>query len=519
MNDAVSPVDPPPLKFRTKFFYGIGSMAYGVKDVAFRVYLLWFYNYVIGAPAALVSLAILVALVVDALSDPIVGQISDGLRTKWGRRHPLMYASAVPAALSFYLLWHPPAGLEGWSLFLYLALLSSLVRSFITLYEIPSSALAPELSTNYDDRTAIASYRYFFGYLGGIGMSVLALWIWLAPTEAYPIGQLNPEGYLTFGLVGSLLMITTVLISTAGTHHRIKYLRRLPPPERRGPAETLGLMVRTFGSKPFLAILGFGVLKYTAIGLASALALYFGTLFWGFNSRELALMAADPLVGALLALVFAPLISRKLGKRNAALVLSVVAVVFGVAPFVLRLTGLFFENGDPLLLPVLFSILSVYSACGISSGDPGPRHDRGRDRRERPAHRPACRGAVLCRQQLHAEMRHRLRPDGGRYPAHRGQSAGKGPSRGRRSGLGGPARPALPSQCGPALPRRCRFPPLLPDRSGEPRGQSRGIAGPGGGRGYGWRSGLGIPVHAGSPRWRIVSQQPVSRCQPERAAL
>lgn len=367
MNDAVSPVDPPPLKFRTKFFYGIGSMAYGVKDVAFRVYLLWFYNYVIGAPAALVSLAILVALVVDALSDPIVGQISDGLRTKWGRRHPLMYASAVPAALSFYLLWHPPAGLEGWSLFLYLALLSSLVRSFITLYEIPSSALAPELSTNYDDRTAIASYRYFFGYLGGIGMSVLALWIWLAPTEAYPIGQLNPEGYLTFGLVGSLLMITTVLISTAGTHHRIKYLRRLPPPERRGPAETLGLMVRTFGSKPFLAILGFGVLKYTAIGLASALALYFGTLFWGFNSRELALMAADPLVGALLALVFAPLISRKLGKRNAALVLSVVAVVFGVAPFVLRLTGLFFENGDPLLLPVLFSILSVYSACGISS--------------------------------------------------------------------------------------------------------------------------------------------------------
>lgn len=86
MNDAVSPVDPPPLKFRTKFFYGIGSMAYGVKDVAFRVYLLWFYNYVIGAPAALVSLAILVALVVDALSDPIVGQISDGLRTKWGRQ-------------------------------------------------------------------------------------------------------------------------------------------------------------------------------------------------------------------------------------------------------------------------------------------------------------------------------------------------------------------------------------------------------------------------------------------------
>lgn len=367
MTETVSPAAPPPLKFRTKFLYGVGSMAYGVKDVAFRAYLLWFYNYVIGAPAALVSLAILVALIFDAISDPIVGQISDGLRTRWGRRHPLMYASAVPAALSFYLLWHPPGGLEGWNLFFYLAILSSLVRTFITLYEIPSSALAPELSTNYDDRTSIASYRYFFGYLGGIGMSVMALWIWLAPTEEYPIGQLNPAGYLTFGLVGALLMISTVLLSTLGTHHRIKYLRQLPPPKRRNPLETLALMARTFGNKPFLAILGFGVLKYTAIGMASALSLYFGTLFWGFNSRELAIMAADPLLGAVIALVAAPLISKKLGKRNAAFALAVAAIVFGVTPFVLRLNGLFFENGDPLLLPVLFAILSVYSACGISS--------------------------------------------------------------------------------------------------------------------------------------------------------
>ena len=242
MTDTASPggraAAPPPLKYVTKLLYGVGSMAYGVKDVAFRAYLLWYYNYVIGADAALVSLAILAALVFDAVSDPIVGQISDSLRTRWGRRHPLMYLSAIPAAASFFFLWHPPSGLAGWDLFFYLAILSSAVRTFITLYEIPSSALAPELSTSYDDRTSIASYRYFFGYLGGIGMSVLALWIWLAPTEAYPIGQLNPAGYYTFGLVGSLLMFATVMISTAGTHHRIKYLRKLPPPQRRNPFET-----------------------------------------------------------------------------------------------------------------------------------------------------------------------------------------------------------------------------------------------------------------------------------------
>jgi Na+/melibiose symporter-like transporter len=126
-------------------------------------------------------------------------------------------------------------------------------------------------------------------------------------------------------------------------------------------------MARTFGNRAFLAILSFGVLKYTAIGMASALSLYFGTLFWGFNSSELAIMAADPLLGAALALVGAPLISKRLGKRNAAFVLAIAAIVFGLTPFILRLNGLFFENGDPMLLPVLFCILAIYSACGISS--------------------------------------------------------------------------------------------------------------------------------------------------------
>ncbi|WP_297733832.1 MFS transporter [uncultured Maricaulis sp.] len=367
MTDTASPISAPPLKYISKLLYGVGSMAYGVKDVAFRAYLLWYYNYVIGAEAALVSLAILVALVFDAVSDPIVGQISDSLRTKWGRRHPLMYLSAIPAAASFFFLWHPPSGIAGWDLVIYLAVLSSAVRTFITLYEIPSSALAPELSTHYDDRTSIASYRYFFGYLGGIGMSVLALWIWLAPTEEYPIGQLNPAGYYTFGLVGSLLMFATVMISTVGTHHRIKYLRKLPPPERRNPFGTLKLMAKTFGNRAFLAILSFGVLKYTAIGMASALSLYFGTLFWGFNSAELAIMAADPLLGAFLALIFAPIISKRIGKRAAAFVLTIAAILFGITPFILRLNGLFFDDGDPALLPTLFVIQAIYSACGISS--------------------------------------------------------------------------------------------------------------------------------------------------------
>ena len=129
---------------------------------------------VITVPGSLeIPAAIAIALFFDAFLDPIVGQFSDNLRTRWGRRHPLMYASALPVAVSYLLLWNPPH----WSheaLFVYLVVVAVVVRTFITFYEIPSSALAPELSDDYDQRTSFLSYRLFFAWYGGLTMLALA---------------------------------------------------------------------------------------------------------------------------------------------------------------------------------------------------------------------------------------------------------------------------------------------------------------------------------------------------------
>ena len=85
------------VSFGTKVAYGFGSIAFGVKDQGFRYILLIFYNQVIGLDPRLVAIAIMCALAVDSLLDPIVGQVSDNWRSKWGRRHPFMYAAALPA--------------------------------------------------------------------------------------------------------------------------------------------------------------------------------------------------------------------------------------------------------------------------------------------------------------------------------------------------------------------------------------------------------------------------------------
>ena len=104
--------NPHKLPFLTKFFYGFGSLAYGIKDNAFNYFLLFVYVQVFGLAPNLAGLAILLMLVIDAISDPLIGYFSDKTQSKWGRRHPWMYASAIPVAISFFLIWDPPENLS-----------------------------------------------------------------------------------------------------------------------------------------------------------------------------------------------------------------------------------------------------------------------------------------------------------------------------------------------------------------------------------------------------------------------
>src|SRR6476659_1021402 len=96
----------------TRLAYGFGNGAIGVKDNGFSYFLLMFYSQVIGLDARLVGVALTVALVVDAFVDPMVGYWSDNLRSRWGRRHPFMYASAVPLAGLYFMMWNPPGSLS-----------------------------------------------------------------------------------------------------------------------------------------------------------------------------------------------------------------------------------------------------------------------------------------------------------------------------------------------------------------------------------------------------------------------
>lgn len=353
------------VSLRTKLFYGFGSVAFGIKDNGFQTILLLFYNQVIGLPGPLVGLAIAIALMVDAFLDPIVGQLSDNFRSRWGRRHPFMYASALPVAVSYLLLWNPPHWSHG-ALFVYLLVVAIVVRTFITFYEIPSAALAPELSEDYDQRTSFVSFRIFFAWFGGLGMLIAAYTIFLTPDATHKIGQLNEGGYSRYGITASIIMFAAILISAWGTHRFIP-LFRVPPARKVSIMQYGREMFSSMSNKAFLVLIVAGILFNLSTGLVFALGLYMNTYFWELSAAQISIITLSTFLAVILAFAFAPALSKKLGKKRAAMMLFFSGIVVGAIAPTLRLIDLFPVNGDPILVPLLFVASTLSGGLAIGS--------------------------------------------------------------------------------------------------------------------------------------------------------
>lgn len=331
----------PPASLGTRVSYGFGAVAYGVKDQGFGYFLLLFYSQVVGLDARLVGLAITVALVLDAFSDPIVGYWSDNFRSKWGRRHPFMYASAIPVAATYFLIWSPPVGLTQEQLFAWLVVLAVLIRTFITFYETPSSALAPELSRDYDERSNLLSWRVFFGWVGGNTMSVLmfAAIFPMFVTATIPNGQFNREAYQLYGTIAGALIFAAIVISSAGTHARIAHMH-VPAPRQNA---TLGQIFKelrdTLIEPSFMALFIAAGIGAIAAGLSAALTFYILTFFWEFTGLQIALMTAGVFISAIIGGLMAPVVTRTMGKKRGAMIIGLIAFIGSPLPMVLKLIG------------------------------------------------------------------------------------------------------------------------------------------------------------------------------------
>lgn len=352
------------LPLRLKLVHGMGSIAYGVKDNGFSTFLLLFYNQVLGLDATLVSTALMLALFIDAFIDPFVGHMSDRTYTRWGKRLPWLYIAPIPLGLAWLLLWSPPDGAHG-HIFLYLVATAVLVRALVSCCEVPSVALVPELTRDYDERTGLMRFRYLFAWGGGLLMLFLAYGVFLKPDAGHKVGQLNPEGYWNYGLFGGLLIALTVLLSAFGQHKRVARLPETKPvPTSVGHA--LDEIKESLSNRAFLIFALAAGLAVISQGTTFSISNYLYLYVWQFNQTAFSYYPVILFLSVIAAFFLVIPLNRRWDKPHTAAYAAVASMALWITPFLLRLADLWPSVGSTPSTVGVFVFFFLANAFGVT---------------------------------------------------------------------------------------------------------------------------------------------------------
>lgn len=223
---------------KTKLGYGVGDLGANLAHQTVSFFLLYFLTSSAGVSPALAGTALMIGKLWDAVTDPLMGGLSDRTHSRFGRRRIYFVIAALPLALSFYLLWQSPSESE-LGKFWYVLGTVIFYSSSITLFSIPYSALTPEMTSHYHDRTSLTGYRVMFSIVGtliGAGATPILL------ASGYTYSQIA----LVYGVV---IVITCILCflgtkgyDTAKTVNSEKHLEKLKSVLRNRPFRLLVLM-------------------------------------------------------------------------------------------------------------------------------------------------------------------------------------------------------------------------------------------------------------------------------------
>lgn len=338
------------LTMRTKLGYGTGGGSEAIVLVSLTMWILIFYNQVRGLSGTMTSLALMIALAFDAVSDPLIGSLSDRWHSKLGRRHPFMFVSAVPMGLCFTMVFWPPAALAGTPLFLWLVFWVILLRTFLTFFHVPWLALGAELTPNYVERSVIMSYPAIFANIFG------ALFVFSAWTNfsKYPDGARGPGGYPGLALIGGIFITVMIFLCAWLTRDQIKNLTKAQTDLPRFSARQLALEVwGTLKNRNYLMLL-LGLFFLSSFqGIRESLGSYENLYFWEFPEKSIRYFPIAVGPAFFLAFAITSKLHAKFDKRETIMGAVALSIVASTLPILLRFAHLLPENGTPILLPLI----------------------------------------------------------------------------------------------------------------------------------------------------------------------
>ena len=336
--------------------YGVGQIAEALHSTGFGAFLIFYYQQIIGVSGTLTALALAISLIFDSIADPVVGALSDRMRSRLGRRHPFIILGALPLALAFFMLFSPPQGLSNTQAFLWLTVFSILARQALTFYLLPLTALGAEMVRDYAQRSTLYNFTFMFGALSGTAAYMIALRVFFPTTAHFNPGMLDAAGYTRLGFYFGLGMVAAMLICVAGTWREIPHL---VVTQREATKLSVRQLVRevsqAFRNVSFRSLFFGTMLATIVLTIDGVFGTYMGLHFWGLTTEQQALLAPVSLVGLLVGGALVPSVTRWLDKKVTLVGAAVVSIIVGNTLVSIRLfdTGWFPQNGSPVLLPLL----------------------------------------------------------------------------------------------------------------------------------------------------------------------
>ena len=350
----------------TLHLYSLGSGAVGVKNLLFGSWLLVYFNQILGLEPLLASYALAVALIFDAISDPLVGAWSDRFKSVWGRRHPFIYFAIIPFGISAYCLYSVPSDTSQTTLFIKLLVTSILVRTFFTLYETPRAAIGPELIKDYERRNTLSGYGMLYGNMGLGIMTYAMLAFFLIETEEFTGSKafLNPDAYPKLGILAFFLIIIFGLVSSLSTH---KYIPQMIEPKRNNFnfKNFFNEILESLSNRNWLVLFAAGTILALNIGIFSSLDYYFNIYFWQWTPETISLFPIIIGIPVVLAGFFSAPLAKGKSKKKFAIGLFSINLIIEPMPIWLRLIDsyipfqIFPSNGTDALWWVIITFLCI----------------------------------------------------------------------------------------------------------------------------------------------------------------
>jgi GPH family glycoside/pentoside/hexuronide:cation symporter len=348
---------------RNRLLYSSGVVSYALKDAAMGAFILFYYKQVLGLSGTLTGLAIAISIIWDGISDPVIGAWSDRLRTRIGRRHPLMIVGVLPLAAGFVMLYGPPDTVlasQG-QLFTWLLISILLLRTALTFFMVPYLALGAEITDDYHERSRIAVMRTNMGWFIGILASGTALLLLFNEKNGVD-GRFVIDNYHLYGWINGFLVIVFSTICIAGTW---QYIPRITSGAAHAGSNMLRDLKSTFRNKNFLYIVILDMAVGGIGGITATLLMVTYTYFWELNAVQTSLLFAGPImVAVLLVAVFSGPLNRLLEKQQLLRLTCALTMVNLLWLTPLKLFGLLPDN-NTLVFILIYANWAIHVTMSI----------------------------------------------------------------------------------------------------------------------------------------------------------